>query len=65
MKYQDNFIIINRLTNLDSNILIKNPNLNEDAGNKEDVDDTLGESTVLRFDEIIENFKKVNVADTV
>ena len=58
-------LIINKLTNLDSITVIRNPNLDKELANKKYIDDELDQNTVLRFNQTLQNYLKVSVADDV
>ena len=48
---QANEFDINKLTNLDSITVNKDPNLDNEPSNKKFVDDSKGEGTILRFNQ--------------
>ena len=52
---QDNEFDNNKLTNLDSVTVNKNPNLDNELANKKYIDDGLDKNTVLRFNQKLEN----------
>ena len=53
----------NKLTNLDSITVNRNPNLDNELANKKNIDDELDENTVLRFNQTLENYLKVSVGN--
>ena len=62
---QDNEFDNNKLTNLDSNQVNRNPNLDNELSNKKYIDDELHKNTVLRFNQTLQNYLKVSVGDDV
>ena len=60
---QDNEIDNNKLTNLDSITVNRNPNLDNELANKKYVDDELDKNTVLRFNQTLQNYLKVSVGN--
>ena len=62
---QDDDFNNNTITSLDSFTLSRNPKLDEKANKKKYVDDTSGESFVLKFDETLKRFLNIRVGDTV
>ena len=63
--YQDNEFDNTKLTNLDSITVKRNPNLGNELPNKKYVDDSIGEGTILRFSQPLENYLKVSVGNDV
>ena len=57
---QDSKFDNNKLTNLDSITVNRNPNLDNELSNKKYVDDSIGEGTILRFSQTLENYLKVS-----
>ena len=53
----------NKLTNLDSVTVNRNPNLDNELSNKKYVDNSIGEGTLLRFNQTLENYLKVSVGN--
>ena len=53
----------NKLTNLDSVTVNRNPNLDNELANKKYIDDELDKNTVLRFNQTLENYLKVSVGN--
>ena len=53
----------NNLTNLDSLTVNRDPNLDNELSNKKNVDDSMGECTILRFNQTLTNFLKVSVGN--
>ena len=60
---QDNEFDNNKLTNLDSITVNRDPNLDNELSNKKYVDNSIGEGTLLRFNQTLENFLKVSVGN--
>ena len=60
---QDNGFDNNKLTNLDSVIVNRNPNLDNELANKKYIDDELDKITVLRFNQTLQNYLKVSVGN--
>ena len=60
---QDSEFDNNKLTNLDSITVNRNPNLDNELSNKKYVDDSIGEGTILRFSQTLENYLKVSVGN--
>ena len=60
---QDNEIDNNKLTNLDSVTVNRNPNLDNELANKNYMDDELDKNTVLRFNQTLQNYLKVSVGN--
>ena len=60
---QDNEFDNNKLTNLDSIRVNRNPNLDNELANKKYIDDELYKNTVLRFNETLEKYLKVSVGN--
>ena len=60
---QDSEFDNNKLTNLDSITVNRNPNLDNELSNKRYVDDSIGEGTILRFSQTLENYLKVSVGN--
>ena len=61
--HQDNEFDNNKLTNLDKVTVNRNPSSNNEVSNKKYVDDSIGEGTLLRFNQILENYLKVSVGN--
>ena len=53
----------NKLTNLDSVTVNRNPNLVNELANKKYIDDELDKNTVLRFNQTLQNYLKVSVGN--
>ena len=62
---QDNEFENNKLTNLDSITVNRNPNLDNELSNKKYVDNSIGEVTLLRFNQTLENYLKVSVGNDI
>ena len=60
---QDNEFDENKLTNLDSVTVNRNPSLDNEVSNKKYVDDSIGEGTLLRFNQTLTNYLKVSVGN--
>ena len=60
---QDNEFDNNKLTNLDSVTVNRDPNLDNELSNKKYVDDSIGEGTLLRFNQTLENYLKASVGN--
>ena len=60
---KDNDFDNDKLYNLDSVTVNRNPNLENELANKKYVDDSVGEGNVLRFNQILENYLKVSVGN--
>ena len=60
---QDNDLNDNKLTNLDSIKVNRNPNSDNEVANKKHVDDELNKNTILRFNQTLENYLKVSVGN--
>ena len=58
---QDNEVDNNKLTNLDSVTVNRNPNLDNELANKKYIDDELDKNTVLRFNQLLENYLKGSI----
>ena len=62
---QDNEFNNNKLTNLDSITVNRDPNLDNELSNKKYVDNSIGEVTLLRFNQTLENYLKVSVGNDI
>ena len=60
---QDNEFDNNKLTNLDSVTVNRDPNLDNELSNKKYVDDSIGEGTLLRFNQTLQNYLKFSVGN--
>ena len=60
---QDNEFDNNKLTNLDSITVNRNPISHHELSNKKYVDDSIGEGTILRFNQTLQNYLKVSVGN--
>ena len=60
---QDNEFDNNKLTNLDSVTVNRNPNLDNELANKKYIDDELDKNTVLRINQTLQNYLKVSVGN--
>ena len=59
--HQDNEFDNNKLANLDSVSVNRNPNLDNELFNKKHLDDELDKNTVLRFNQTLQNYLIVSV----
>ena len=62
---QDNEYEYNKVTNLDSFIVNRDPSSDNELANKKYVDDSVGEGTLLRFNRTLQNYLKVSVGKSV
>ena len=60
---QDNEFHNNKLTNLDSTTVNRSSNLDNEQANKKNIDDLIGEGTIVRFNQTLENYIKVSVGN--
>ena len=60
---QDNEFDNNKVTNLYSVTVNRNPNLDNELSNKKYVDDSKGEATIVRFNRSLQNYLKVSVGN--
>ena len=60
---QDNDLNDNKLTNLDSITVNRNPILDYELVNKKYVDDSIREGTIVRFNQTLQNYLKVSVGN--
>ena len=60
---QDNEFDNNKLTNLDSIQVNRNPNLDNELSNKKYIDDELDKNTIVRFNQTLQNYLKVSVGN--
>ena len=60
---QDNEFDNNKLTNLDSVSVNRNPSSDHELVNKKHVDDELDKNTILRFNQTLQNYLKVSVGN--
>ena len=60
---QDNNFNNNKLTNIDSIQVNRNPSNNNELANKKYVDDSIAEGTLLRFNQTLQNYLKVFVGN--
>ena len=58
---QDNDLNDNKLTNLDSTKVNRNPNQDNELVNKKYLDDELDKNTIVRFNQTLQNYLKVSV----
>ena len=62
---QDNEFDNNKLTNLDSVTVNRNPTSSNEVSKKKYVDDSIGEGTIVRFNQTLQNFLKVSVGNDI
>ena len=60
---QDNDFNDNKLTNIDSITVNRNPTSDNELANKIYIDDELDKNTILRFNQTLENYLKISVGD--
>ena len=60
---QDNDLNDNKLTNLDSVIVNRNPTSDNKLSNKKYVDDLVDKNTIVRFNQTLDNYLKVSVGN--
>ena len=62
---QDNDLNDNKLTNLDSITVNRNPTSDKEVSNKKYVDDQLYKNTIVRFNQTLSNYLKVSVGNDI
>ena len=62
---QDTEFDNNKLTNLDSVTVNRNPSADDELSNKKYLDDSIGEGTLLRFNQTLTNYLKVSVGNDI
>ena len=60
---QNNDFNDNKLTNIDSITVIRNPDSDNDVSNKKYVDNRLDKNSIIRFNQALENYLKVSVGN--
>ena len=60
---QDNDLNDKKLKNIDSITVNRNPTSVDEVSNKKYVDDSIGEGTILRFNQTLQNYLKVSVGN--
>ena len=60
---QDNDFNDNKLTNIDSITVKRNPTSDNELSNKKNVDDELDKNTIVRFNQTLQNYFKVSVGN--
>ena len=60
---QDNEFHNNKLTNLDSVTVNRKPSSDNELSNKKYIDDSIGEATLLRFNQTLENYLEGSVGN--
>ena len=58
---QDSDLNDNKLTNLDSITINRDPTLDNEISNKNNLDDEIDKNTIVRFNQIPKNYLKVSV----
>ena len=61
--HQDNEFENNKLNNIDSITTNRDPSSDNELANKKYIDDSIGEGTLLRFNQTLENYLKVSVGN--
>ena len=54
-----------KLTNIDSNTINRDPTSNNEVVNKKYIDDSIGENTIVRCNQTLQNSLKVSVGNDV
>ena len=62
---QDNDLNDNKLTNLDSITINRNPIQDNEVTNKKYIDDELNKKTILRFNQTLQNYHKVSIGNDI
>ena len=62
---QDNDFSDNKLTNIDSIEINRNPTSDNEVTNKRYIDDELDKNTILRFNQTLQNYLKVSVGNNI
>ena len=62
---QDNDLNDNKLTNINSITVNRNPSLDNELSTKKYIDDELDKNTILRFNQTLENYLKVSVGNNI
>ena len=62
---QDNDINDNKLTNIDSITINRNPTSDNEVSNKKYIDVELDKNTIVRFNQTLENYLKVSVGNDI
>ena len=62
---QNNEFDNNKVTNLDGIIVNRDPSSDNELANKNYVDDSIGEGTLLRFNQTLQNYLKVSAGNSV
>ena len=62
---QDNDFNNNKLINLDSITINRNPTLDNEVSNKKYIDDEIDKNTILRFNQTLSNYLKVSVGSDI
>ena len=64
-KNQDNDFNDNKLTNIDSITMNRNPTSENEVTNKKYIDDELDKNTILRFNQTLQNYLEVSVGNNI
>ena len=64
-KDQDNGFNDNKLTNLDSVKVNRNLTSNIELANKKYIDDSIGEGTIVKFKQTLQNYLKVSIGNDI
>ena len=62
---QDNDLNDNKLTNLNSNTVNRNPSSDNEVANKKYVDNELDKNTIVTFNQTLQNYLKVSVGNDI
>ena len=62
---QDNDFNDNKLTNIDSITVNRNPTSDHELSNKKYIDDEIDKNTILRFNQTLQNYLKVSVGNDI
>ena len=62
---QDNDLNDNKLTNIDSITVNRNPTSDNEVSNKKYIDDELDKNTIVRFNQTLSNYLKVSVGNDI
>ena len=62
---QDNDLKDNKLTNINSIIINRNPTSDDEVSNKKHIDNELNKNTIARFNQTLQNYLKVSVGNDV
>ena len=62
---QDNTLNDNKLTNLDSITVTRNPTSDNEVSNKKCIDDELDKNTIIRFNQTLQKYLRVSVGNDI